>query len=232
MSENNTQVNSPNTEDVKHVSRRKFLAFAGIVAGGAILTASSCKKDEDDPPPGSDTIDLGSGDTGVLNFMYAMKQLETALITRVSDHPYEGMADLEKQYFADMKRHDLVHRELLNTILAGNAIPKLEMNFADVDFNTASNVLSEVWFIKDLALASFNYSAQLFASADYLTIAAKMISVEGRHAAYIRNVDNFGTFSSDADANGLGKIVTPWVAVSQINKYFTRKISATNLPTK
>ena len=71
--------------------RRKFLTVAGLSAGSLIFVAS-CKKELGDDPQltseahslggGSDggkaVVNLGFGDTGILNYAYALKQLETA----------------------------------------------------------------------------------------------------------------------------------------------------------
>jgi hypothetical protein len=66
------------------VGRRSFLQWSGgaIVAGG--LLASACKDDKDDPiTPIAGAVDLGSGDTGVLNYAYALEQLEAAFYVAV-----------------------------------------------------------------------------------------------------------------------------------------------------
>ena len=61
-----------------NMARRSFLRFAGAgVAGVGLLAASSCHKDHGVTPP-SGTVDVGSGDIGVLNYAYALEQLEAA----------------------------------------------------------------------------------------------------------------------------------------------------------
>ena len=77
-----------------NMARRSFLRFAGAgVAGVGLLAASSCHKDHNVPP--STGIDIGSGDTGILNFAYALEQLEAAFYIQVIKTPYSGMSSAE-----------------------------------------------------------------------------------------------------------------------------------------
>ncbi|MFN2438810.1 MAG: ferritin-like domain-containing protein, partial [Chitinophagaceae bacterium] len=56
----------------KKIHRRKFFKFSSVAVASAAFIAS-CGKDDDD-----DGVNLGSGDTGVLNYAYALEQLESA----------------------------------------------------------------------------------------------------------------------------------------------------------
>ena len=71
------------------VSRRKFLHFSGIfgattIVVGSVSGISGCKKDDDDANNG---VNFGSGDVGVLNYAYALEQLEAAFYTQVLSTP-------------------------------------------------------------------------------------------------------------------------------------------------
>ncbi len=55
---------------VSQVSRRKFLNYAGATSGLVVL-AAGCKKDNSSTPANGG-VDLGSGDTGILNYAYAL----------------------------------------------------------------------------------------------------------------------------------------------------------------
>lgn len=59
------------------VARRSFLRYsgAGLAVGGLLL--AGCSKDSD-TNPAAGLLDVGSGDTGVLNYAYALEQLEAA----------------------------------------------------------------------------------------------------------------------------------------------------------
>ena len=67
----------------------------------------------------------------------------------------------------------------------------------------------------------------------YLVLAGKIVSVEARHAAWIRDIISNGTFADSTviDANGLDKSRTPAEVLSMANTYLVTKVSSSNLPT-
>src|SRR5262245_31378379 len=89
-----------------HHSRRKFLQYAG---GAGLLVAglAGCRKYFDYPHGGGGgngkAIDLGKGDVGILNYAYALEQLEAAFYTKVIMHPYSGIKDNEKWLLTDIR---------------------------------------------------------------------------------------------------------------------------------
>ncbi|HEV7379951.1 MAG TPA: ferritin-like domain-containing protein, partial [Dyadobacter sp.] len=87
-----TNTNSDN-EGLKpsKVDRRSFLMSAGIAASvGAAMVA--CSKDHEPVPGVGGSVDLGSGDVGVLNYAYALEQLEAAFYIQVLTTEYSGMS--------------------------------------------------------------------------------------------------------------------------------------------
>ena len=70
-----------NESRIQSVSRRKFLLFAGASAG-VMAIAASCNKNDDDNNMNSG-VDLGKDDIGILNYAYALEQLEAAFYTQV-----------------------------------------------------------------------------------------------------------------------------------------------------
>ena len=109
------------------LNRRKFLGYAGA-ASGIIVVASSCNKDDDMDTGNSTGIDLGSGDTGILNYAYALEQLEAAFYTQVAMTPYSNIDPMEAALLADIRDHEIAHREFFKSALGSKAIQALEVN--------------------------------------------------------------------------------------------------------
>jgi hypothetical protein len=68
---------------------------------------------------------------------------------------------------------------------------------------------------------------------NYLLLAGKIVSVEARHAALIRDLISNGSFadSSVINAQGLELSRTPSEVLAIASTYVTTKINASNLPT-
>ena len=132
--------------------------------------------------------DLGSGDIGILNYAYALEQLEAAFYTKVVDSPYKDMPDAEKATLTDIRDHEVEHREFLKKALADKAIPDLEVDFSKVDFTNRESVLGTAKVFEDLGVAAYNGAGKLIKNPDYLLAAGKIVSVEARHAATIRDL--------------------------------------------
>lgn len=209
----------------KNVSRRKFLSYAGATSG-LVLFAAACNKDD------NNGVNLGSGDIGILNYAYALEQLEAAFYTKVVASPYTGISALESSYLNDIKLHEVAHREFFKAALGSNAIQDLEVNFGMIDFTSRNSVLATAKAFEDLGVSAYNGAGRLFQSADYLTLAGKIVSVEARHAAIIRDIISNGTFadSSVIDANGLDVARTPSEVLSIASAYLNTRINGNNLP--
>lgn len=221
-----------NEEEVlRGVSRRKFLGYAGAFAGAGLLIAS-CKKDPPTMPMSdSQAIDLGSGDAGILNYAYALEQLEAAFYTRVSQSPYAGISATEMALLNDIRDHEIAHREFFKNALGSGAIAALEVDFSKIDFNSRDSVLGTAKAFEDLGVSAYNGAGKLIKSPDYLVLAGKIVSVEARHAAYIRDLINNGTFADSTDANGMDKAMNPPDVLAIAAGFLKTKVSGANLPT-
>jgi len=220
-----------NENRVQSVSRRKFLMFAGAGAGVMAL-AASCNKDNDNNNMDSG-VDLGKDDIGILNYAYALEQLEAAFYTQVILTPYSGITDGEKALLTDIRDHEIAHREFFKTALAGSAIGALEVNFSSIDFTKRDSVLGTAKAFEDLGVSAYNGAGKLIKLPDYLVLAGKIVSVEARHAAYIRDLISNGSFADNTviDAMGLDKARMPMEVLTIAAPYIKTKINASNLPT-
>src|SRR5687767_10710559 len=193
-----------NRKNVSQVSRRKFLGFAGA-ASGLVVIAASCKKEQVSSNQTLDDIDLGSGDIGILNYAYSLEQLEAAFYTQVIMTQFSGITAQETALLTDIRDHEIAHREFFKTALADQAIGDLEVDFSSIDFGSRQSVLETARAFEDLGVSAYNGAGRLIQNADYLVIAGKIVSVEARHAAFIRDLLNMGSFADDTviDMNGL-----------------------------
>ena len=133
-----------------NMARRSFLRYAGAGAASVgLLAVASCKKDlsptSSHPDIGasdfaaSGKIDIGSGDFGILNFAYALEQLEAAFYIQVIATPYNGISALEKGLLLEIRDHEICHRNFFMAALGNNAIPELHVDFSKIDFTNRSS---------------------------------------------------------------------------------------------
>ncbi|KAA5532316.1 ferritin-like domain-containing protein [Taibaiella lutea] len=213
------------------ISRRNFFTWAGIGIVSTTILAS-CDKDKT-PDNGNAPVDLGGGDIGILNYAYALEQLEAAFYTQVLAAPYSSMSASESQLLNDIRMHEVAHREFFKNALGSHAIPYLTPNFSSIDFTNRTSVLETAKAFEDLGVSAYNGAGQLISDSNYLVLAGKIVSVEARHAAYIRDLLNNGSFADDTviGSDGLEKSKSPSEVLSIAGTYIKDTISAKNLPT-
>jgi len=190
--------------------RRNFLKLSGVGLAMAGLALVGCN-DDDMMIGGNDNVfDLGKGDVGVLNYAYALEQLEADFYTKVVNNFYSGISSAEREIFTDLYHHEVIHRDFFKAATSGatsNVLPTLEFQYPNVNFNDRNSVLATAKALEDTGVAAYNGAGRYITNPDYLVIAGKIVSVEARHASAIRNLINPGSadFSGDdvIDANGL-----------------------------
>ncbi len=225
---------NPGSEMLMPIGRTAFLKYLGVSAALTALTVTGCK--EKNPSPiSSQGVDLGSGDFGILNYAYALEQLEAAFYLQVIATKYSGMNAAEEKILTEIRDHEVLHRDFLKAALGTNAIPALEVDFSTINFGNRASVLGTAKAFEDLGVAAYNGAGQLLADANYLLIAGKIVSVEARHAAVIRDLLNpFSVdFSGDdvvAPANGLDAAKTPGDVLAIAKTYIKTPINFSNLP--
>lgn len=217
------------------MKRRNMLKYFG--ASAAVITiGSACKKDDD--PVSNGGVNLGSGDVGILNYAYALEQLEAAFYERVVSGFYSGATSLEMEYLTDIRNHEVGHREFFKAAITAAApasiIPSLEVDFSSIDFTSRASVLGTAKAFEDLGVTAYNGAGQLISTTGngptYLGLAGKIVSVEARHAALIADLLANGTFAATTDANGLDMARTPSQVLAIAGTYIKTKIDASNLP--
>lgn len=166
-------------------TRRQFLTWAGL---SIAFVAMGCSKAAKNPATPSADVNLGSGDNAVLNYAYALEQLEAAFYTRVIATPYTGITVEETTILTDIRDHEVIHRDFLKSALGAMAIAELSVTFTSVDFTSRASVLTAARTFEDLGVSAYNGAGRLFANPDHLTLAGKIVSVEARHASVIRDL--------------------------------------------
>lgn len=229
-----------------NVSRRRFLNFTGLSAAGIFLASSCTKEFRPDPmmkdhvnsegggkDGGKAVVNLGSGDIGILNYAYALEQLEAAFYTQVVATPYSGMSSKEQEYLTDIRDHEIAHREFFKNALGNARIGGVIVDFSSINFGSRDSVLMTAKTFEDLGVSAYNGAGELIKSADYLLLAGKIVSVEARHAAAIRDLLSYGSFADNTVVNNMGLDVyrTPPEVLAMADTYIATKIIANNLPT-
>lgn len=199
--------------------RRDFLKWTG--AGAAAVFLGACA-DEDTrtlvevlppdtievapPPPTFPAVALNlTTDVGILNYAYALEQLEAAFYTQVvaSAGFNTVFNERERRVLTDLRDHEVIHREFFEAAIpAASRIGALTPNFSAVNFASRQSVLNTAQTLEDLGVAAYNGAGQYLSDAALLTIAGKIVSVEARHAAAIRDLlapktSNFAPFAFD-----------------------------------
>lgn len=217
---------------IQPVSRRKFLGYVGATSA-LLATAASCKKDNN-----NDGVDLGSGDVGILNYAYALEQLEAAFYTQVVANASFGtiFTSAEQSFMVDIRDHEIAHREFFKAAITAAApasiIPGLEVDFSSINFTNKASVLGTAMAFEDLGVTAYDGAGYLLKSATYLLLAGKIVSVEARHAALIRELITPNSFLGDAvDGDSVNKSRTPSEVLAIAGTYIKTKINASNLPT-
>jgi len=219
-------------------SRRTFLQWSGLTLG---VVALGCSDDNGDGGVGPGTgVNLGSGDTGVLNYAYALEQLEAAFYTQVVASFYAGASPSEQAILTDIKNHEVIHRDFLKAALGSAAIADLTVDFTSINFGDRASVLGAAKTFEDLGVSAYNGAGQLLTTPDNLVVAGKIVSVEARHAAAIRDLlvpksNAAGSFAGDDTVDATTGLEiperTPTTVLTAADTYVTTTINASGLPT-
>jgi hypothetical protein len=219
-----------------NLQRRSFLQYAGAGMAGVALVAAGCKKDKTPDNMTGVTLDF-KDDTGVLNYAYALEQLEAAFYMQVAANPPSDLSPTERSYFQDIQFHEIAHREFFKKALGNAAIKGLEVDFSSINFTTRAGVLGAAKTFEDLGVAAYNGAGVRIKSDANLVIAGQIVSVEARHAAYVRDLISNGSFADLSSLTGLGAdnakgldgALTPDKVLAAAKPFIKTKINVINL---
>ncbi|MBO9590828.1 ferritin-like domain-containing protein [Devosia sp.] len=217
-------------QSARGLSRRHLLKWTG--AAGTLAVAGAFL-----PNFGISAAlgaELGDGDIGVLNYAYALEQLEAAFYTQALQNPFGGMQVNDERILVQIRDHEIAHRDFLKGALGRQAIPSLEVDFSAVDFSSRASVLGTADVFENLGVAAYNGAGQLISNPDYLVAAGSIVSVEARHAAAI--ADLLRPFSAEAagrgnvDHKGLDKALLPSQVLPKAAPFIVTEVTAATLP--
>jgi len=195
MDKKNLMVISSAEQLLEGRTRREFLKLVGL--GGAVIflpsVLASCNNSSSDimGPPGSGSplvIDFAKGDIAVLQFAYALEQLEADFYTRVVANFSSSLSANEQTVLGDIKNHEVIHREALKAVLGASNDFTVNPTYSGLNFSDRASVLTTAKTFEDLGVAAYNGAAQYLSSAANLLVAGKIVSVEARHASAIRDL--------------------------------------------
>lgn len=227
------------------MQRRSFFKYVGAGAALSTLLITGCTDDDDgddpDLPAAPMAVNLGSGDVGILNYAYALEQLEAAFYVQVINTKFSGMTAAETQILTDIRDHEVAHREFFKAAIpAGSRIPDLTPEFSAINFGDRNSVLTTARTFEDLGVSAYNGAGKLFSDTgvglEFLTLAGKIVSVEARHASAIRSMLNPGTAAFAGDDvvtvdRGLDVIRMPSEVLNLAKGFIKNTINASGLPT-
>ncbi len=224
------------------VGRRLFMRYLGATAAAGVAL-SACKDQIAEPVSHGaarageaiDLGDIGSFDVNVLNYAYALEQLEAAFYTQVIMTPYSGINGYERTILSDIRDHEIVHRELFKAALGKAAIPGRTPNFSSINFGSRASVLGTARVFEAVGVSAYNGAGRFITNPDYLTLAGKIVSVEARHTSIISEMLNPQTSSFAGDdivdpgsTSGLGQARMPEDVLVLVRPFIQEIINGKN----
>ncbi|WP_045687422.1 ferritin-like domain-containing protein [Hymenobacter sp. AT01-02] len=225
------------------IQRRSFFRVAGATAAASTLVLAGCvgsDDDNDETGPSVSTLRFTRDDLGVLNYAYLLEHLEAAFYQKVVDaFPSDFTAD-DRAAFVDLRDHEVIHREFLRYALGTNAfdnVVPIAFDFTSFNLTTRAGVYAAAQLLEDVGVGAYNGAGKLLTAPAYLKLVGKIASVESRHAAFVRDQAQPGSFAAaDVVENtgtlaGLDTVKTPTQVAELIAKYVQATLIVTDLPT-
>jgi hypothetical protein len=156
-------------------SRRAVLSAASLAAGGILVGGI-----------GAQALGSGSrlGDVAILNFALEMEELQAALYAQALQHA--GLTGELAQYARIVGAHERAHVAFLRQTLGSRAKPAPAFDFGDAITNS-DRFAATARTLEDLGVAALDGQAGNLTKPS-LAAVATIVSVEARHAAWIRDL--------------------------------------------
>jgi hypothetical protein len=222
------------------LSRREFVARLAL-GGGAFavpsLLAAACTNDVTDPTK-SATLDL-STDAGVLNYFYAISQLQADFWARVNLNRFPGITTAESTAFIFIASHATSQRNWLQVYqTAGRVSDVLTFGFGSaVDFANRASTMTAALAIEDSATQAYAGAVKYLQNPENIVLASKLASVAARHSATLRDFNDIAaggntrtSFAGDdvVSPTGLEAAQNPTEVIATLSRFFLTTLSVSN----
>jgi hypothetical protein len=155
---------------------RKAAAAGGALLGGGILLGAAPRFALSAPSPAQDVR--------VLNFVLLLEQLKSAFYAEaVTKARLTGEL---RQFARTVNVHEHSHLQFIHGALSGKARPAPTFDFGSATADPGEFTAAAIT-LEDLSVAAYNGQAGNLTKGA-LRAAARIVSVEARHAAWIRDI--------------------------------------------
>ena len=197
-------------------TRRGFLRALGV-GGTAVLLPSVFAACEDSTGHNASTevndaynaqqtltIDL-STDVGIFRFASVLEQLEQAFYNQLFANQQQLTSlfpnAVDQEALNDIRNDENVHRTFLDAALGSNRIPQLSFNFRDAYASRASFLEAARQFT-NTGVSAYNGAGRFVKDVNNLLVSGKIVSVEGRHASTLQDLDDAGNGTGAGENTG------------------------------
>ncbi|MEW5927054.1 MAG: ferritin-like domain-containing protein [Gemmatimonadota bacterium] len=175
----------------------------------------------------SHTLDFNS-DFGVLNYAYTLEVMEWDFYGRVLRDPPGDLRRGELEVLRDIYEHENSHRKFFQRAIGIFKIEVPERDFSSVDFTRRESVLRTASMFENTGTAAYNGAGKYISLPEFLTIAGKIVSVEARQAAILRELlfQNPRAFADDTvvDERGMDRAFEPRQVLDMVAPFFKQRL--------
>jgi rubrerythrin len=155
---------------------RRAIVAGGALTGGGILIAGLAGPGSSAPSPAQDVR--------ILNLVLLLEYLESSFYTEAhAKHAFKGEL---RQFVTVVGAHEREHVAYLKKALGARARKRPRFDFGDATVNR-EKFIAAATALEDTSVAAYNGQAGNL-TPDALAAAATIVSVEARHAAWIRSI--------------------------------------------
>ena len=209
-----------------HVDRRHFLGLLGLTAGALLLPG--CKKDEEDEGGSRPAIAIGSGDTGLMRFAFALESFMVLFYDQaIAARPANDTQD--RPLLITMRSFHFAYQQLLKQLLNNDLPQPLEFDTTKLNFRDRTGLYEYGISFTEILSSAYAGLAARATDPERMLVLAKIGSSLTRQSTDLRRAirTNDWTFraasTSVSEASGLGTFRTPSEAVAVMDPFLLNR---------